>query len=338
MKYIREYKDFLLELRKVISDTSGSGRTKSIDWIHDDPNDAKSPSSGILLKQHLRDREFQDMVNLFAPGTPKHIVKKGIKKPSDSRIEKFKVTMNNLQFLKDRAKEVDELRCEYCNKGPLVIYDINMNDVTPERIADKNYRFTKFKSSDGATCDHKNPQSRGGDKFNYSNLAVCCHRCNKLKGNMSYEEWMQRLPLLLKKNEGVDNVLSAEIGDVLSESDIYSYVERIHPDYEGAFVDGDLGERIERFSKYTLMLVNIDEIDIEEFDLDEDKVSEYEEEFKNRNDYPPIVLDGDKDISSVRYKNGKYVTQYTIIDGTHRSNALNNLGVKKIKAWVGTSK
>lgn len=129
---------------------------------------------------------------------------------------------------------------------------------------------------------------------------------------------MQKLPLLLRKNEGIDNVLSPEIGDVLSESDIYSYVERIHPDYEGAFVDGDLGERIERFSKYTLMLVNIDEIDIEEFELDEDKVSEYEEEFRNRNDYPPIVLDGDKDISSVRYKNGKYVSSYTIIDGTHR--------------------
>ncbi len=192
MKYIKEYNDFLLELRKVVTSSSGSGRTKFIDWVHDDPIDAKSPSSGILLKQQLSDREFQDMVDLFDPGTPK----KGIKKPSDSRMDKFKVTMNNLQFLKDRAKEIGELRCEYCNKGPLVIYDINMKDVTPERIADRNYRFTKFKSSDGATCDHKVPQSKGGDKFDYSNLAVCCYRCNKLKDDMSYEDWMERLRAL----------------------------------------------------------------------------------------------------------------------------------------------
>lgn len=199
MKYIKEYKDFLLELRKVVTNSSGSGRTKSIDWIHDDPEDAKSTNAGILLNQQLRDKEFQDMADVFTPGTPDYVVKDFIKKAGNSsRMDKFKVTMNNLQFLKDRAKEVDELRCEYCNKGPLVIYDINLNNVTPEQIEDKNHRFTKFRESDGATCDHKQLQSKGGDKFNYSNLAVCCSRCNKLKGNMSYEDWMRKLSELNK--------------------------------------------------------------------------------------------------------------------------------------------
>lgn len=132
MKYIKEYKDFLLELRKVVSDTSGSGRTKTIDWVHNDPEDAKSTSAGILLRQQLKDKEFQDMVNIFKPGTPDYVIKDYIKKGGDDiKMNKFRVTMNNLQFLKDKAKE-GELRCEYCNKGPLVIYDINLSNVDPE--------------------------------------------------------------------------------------------------------------------------------------------------------------------------------------------------------------
>lgn len=126
----------------------------------------------------------------------------------------------------------------------------------------------------------------------------------------------------------------AEIGDVLDESDIYQYVEQIHRNEED-FQEGDLIERIEQFSKYKLMEIPIDDIDIDEFYLDDDYMDEYKSMTKDSSDYPPIVLNGSKDISTVRYKNGKYVSSYTIIDGTHRVNALDRLGYKNVKAWVG---
>jgi 5-methylcytosine-specific restriction endonuclease McrA len=40
-----------------------------------------------------------------------------------------------------------------------------------------------------ATVDHKQPQSKHGDKFDYKNLAVCCWDCNNEKGNKSWNEW-----------------------------------------------------------------------------------------------------------------------------------------------------
>jgi len=112
---------------------------------------------------------------------------------------------------------------------------------------------------------------------------------------------------------------NAKIGDKLFEGDIYQYVQSIHDDYESSFVDGDLGARIEKFEKYELMLVPIDKIDIDEFSLDTSKMREYIEEYKKSNDYPPIVLND----------------EYVIIDGTHRVNALERLGLKEVKAWVG---
>ncbi len=335
MKYIKKYKLFE-ELRKIVSDSSSTGRTKSIDWVYnDDTDNPKSSGSGVLLRQDLKDREFQDLVNIFGKDTPPYVIKNLINGSRNSkRMSKFIVTMNNLQFLKDKQKELGELYCEYCNKGPLVIYDINPLDVTPENINNPNYRFnSKFSAVDGATADHKTAQSRGGNKLDYSNLAVCCSSCNKSKGNMSYEDWMYKL----SKNESMssfDLATSANIGDILSESHIYDYAQRLHRNEED-FIDGDISERIGEYSKYKLELVNISDINIDEWEIDEDKVLEYEEEYKNRQDYPPIVI-GDKDnISCMVYKNGKYVYQHTIIDGTHRVNALYNLGIDKVKAWVG---
>lgn len=114
---------------------------------------------------------------------------------------------------------------------------------------------------------------------------------------------------------------NANIGDTLYEEDVYQYVQSIHDDYESSFVDGDLGNRIEEFEQYELQIVTIDKIDIDEFSLDTSKMREYIEEYKKSNDYPPIVLNN----------------EYGIIDGTHRVNALERLGLKEVKAWVGIS-
>ena len=37
--------------------------------------------------------------------------------------------------------------------------------------------------------------SKGGDKFDYENLAVCCHRCNQKKDDMSWDRWVKSMSL-----------------------------------------------------------------------------------------------------------------------------------------------
>lgn len=128
---------------------------------------------------------------------------------------------------------------------------------------------------------------------------------------------------------------NAEIGDILSESSIYNYVEELHRN-EDDFIDGDIGERIERFSKYELKELNISDISIDEYELDDDYVSDYIDMYKKSGSYPPIVIDSDL-CNHACYDNGKvsYKEMYNIIDGNHRVNSINNLGEKTIKAWVG---
>ena len=172
MKHLKRYQEFIVEeLRRVVSYSSGTGHTQAADLIYDDPTSSKSPSSGVLLKRDLKNKEeFTD-------------------EPIEVRNNiRLKVRMNNLKFLKDKAKD-GELRCEYCDKGPLKVYDVEPGQFSDDPKAKRNWKFNK---DDGATCDHKISQSKGGDKFDYSNLAVCCYDCNKKKGNMSYEDWTNR--------------------------------------------------------------------------------------------------------------------------------------------------
>jgi len=111
---------------------------------------------------------------------------------------------------------------------------------------------------------------------------------------------------------------NAKIGDVISEEYIYNYVQYLHDDYEGAFIDGDLGDRIEEFERYKLVELSLSDIDLEEFSIDADSVSDYKNTIEKTGDYPPIVVDD----------------EYRIIDGAHRAVAVSELS-DKIKAWVG---
>lgn len=210
---IKSYKNFCNEeLHRVISDQSGSGRTKSVDTIIDDPSSSKSPSSGILLRQQLKNKEFDDLRKAISSDVPDYVIKNMIK-GDDVKLNKFKVTLNNLKFLKDKSKN-GELYCEYCGKGPLVIYDFNPDELTPENMDKPGYRFnTKFNGKDGATADHKQPQSKGGDKFDYNNLAVSCESCNKKKGNMSWEKWEK----FIKITENINNDNIQDIKDIIIE-------------------------------------------------------------------------------------------------------------------------
>ena len=172
MNHIKGYLEYITELRKITSNISKSGSTKEMDWIYDDPQDNKSLSSSILLRQQLKEKELEDS------GLPIQF-----SKYPKSKIDKFKITLNNLKFLKDKQEEGD-LFCEYCHKGPLVIYDITGEPNFKKRI---NSNFNK---NNGATTDHKTPLSKGGDKFGYDNLAVCCYRCNQRKRNLNYKDWI----------------------------------------------------------------------------------------------------------------------------------------------------
>lgn len=111
---------------------------------------------------------------------------------------------------------------------------------------------------------------------------------------------------------------NVNIGDTYHEHDIYSYSQKMHHTYDD-FIDGDLGERIEQYSEYVVKSISIYEIEIDEFMIDEGLVDEYKEEFQRLNTYPPIILNSD----------------YSIIDGTHRVNALNDLGIENVVAFVG---
>ena len=111
---------------------------------------------------------------------------------------------------------------------------------------------------------------------------------------------------------------NAKIGDKISEEYIYNYVQYLHDDYEGAFIDGDLSDRIEEFEIYKLTELSISQIDLDEFYINEDSVLEYKSIIEETGDYPPIVVDED----------------YRIIDGAHRAVAVSELQ-DKIKAWVG---
>jgi len=194
---IKLFQDFINEeLTRIKSGQSNTGFRKEYDVIFDEPSFSTSPASGILLKDYLRDEEGKETLKMLKKykEMTREEKREFFRQKSKKLEEWLGVPLNNLQFLKDRQEEVGTLRCEYCNKGPLKIYDFNPTGITLKEIGNKRFRFeSNFNPEDGATCDHKQPMSKGGDKYDYENLAVCCNDCNKIKGNMSWEDWVKKM-------------------------------------------------------------------------------------------------------------------------------------------------
>lgn len=65
------------------------------------------------------------------------------------------------KWLRERKREVKTLTCTYCSK----------------------YLTVKNGKKNSATVDHIIPISRGGDRFDPSNMTVCCPKCNNRKGD-----------------------------------------------------------------------------------------------------------------------------------------------------------
>lgn len=104
----------------------------------------------------------------------------------------------------------------------------------------------------------------------------------------------------------------------ISANDIYDLVHNIHHRL-GDFDDGDISDRIYKYPYYVLKDVSLNNIELDEFDINDDMVEKYKLKIKNGEKMPFPVLNSD----------------YSIIDGTHRLNALNELGVTHQLCYVG---
>lgn len=117
------------------------------------------------------------------------------------------------------------------------------------------------------------------------------------------------------------NISTHSYPNIAQEWEVYMMVQQLHYNNED-FYDGDLGKRIEKYEEYKLMYIPIDKIDLE-FYTDEERVEEIQQQIINSNGkYPPIVLSH----------------KLRLIDGTHRTEALNNLGETRVLSYVGIKK
>lgn len=180
MRYIKKFN----ELRVVNQKIARSGNRRIVNKIFDDPENPKSYSSSLLLKNELEKQQFADILDGI--NNPK--VKSYLKKLSnDYDLSKALLSANNYKFLSDSKEKKGDLYCLYCKRGPLVYKD---------EFKDSSEKWL-------STVDHKQPINLGGDKYSYDNLAVCCQECNYDKGNMSYSDWMDELPFYLDKRNGL---------------------------------------------------------------------------------------------------------------------------------------
>ena len=105
---------------------------------------------------------------------------------------------------------------------------------------------------------------------------------------------------------------------------IHSHVYEIHGRPED-WGEGDLSDRIYNYEYYDVKNnIPLSKVDLEEWDVDDDYVDEIKSEIEKTNNYEPIVVGEEEG-----------VTMFTIIDGIHRLNALNQLGYKNFKGYIG---
>lgn len=103
-------------------------------------------------------------------------------------------------------------------------------------------------------------------------------------------------------------------------SEVMNIVNKIHRN-KADFAEGDLTDRIYWFNEYELGNLPIKELNLSEFDIDEELVKSFMQKIKqNSSQMPPIVFDP---------------VSGSIIDGIHRANACARLGMKSIPAYVG---
>lgn len=116
---------------------------------------------------------------------------------------------------------------------------------------------------------------------------------------------------------------------IVDESFISNMVQEIHQN-ERDFEEGNLLERIEDYWEHNFVLyeVDIDEISYKGYDIDESAVDEYTEEPIET--MPPIILE------TPLTDDNEPLGFFPLIDGAHRCRAIEEMGLKKIRAYIPT--
>ena len=119
--------------------------------------------------------------------------------------------------------------------------------------------------------------------------------------------------------------LFVKLASLFSGNDVLAKVKQIHHTEED-FTEGNLTERILKFKTYVLMELPIAKVSLGKYSVYDDVltslIENHKEDFLSGN-YPPIVYDPEEE---------------DIIDGTHRVEALERLGIASVKAFVGKEK
>ena len=114
----------------------------------------------------------------------------------------------------------------------------------------------------------------------------------------------------------------------ISPDAILNHVQSIHGKSED-WDEGDLSDRIYRYDHYdSLSDIPMNKLNPEEWYIDEDYVDELVDMIKsNGGKYAPVVVGEDPPYSN-----------YTIIDGGHRINALQKMGYTSVHGYIGRLK
>ena len=110
------------------------------------------------------------------------------------------------------------------------------------------------------------------------------------------------------------------IGTIPTNDEVINFAESIHYS-ERDFDEGDIIERIEKFSTYELREINVKDLEDPCHYIDEDLIQEYMQ--KSINEMPPLILG--------YYRDNSFMT----IDGGHRTAILKELNKQKALAFVG---
>lgn len=106
---------------------------------------------------------------------------------------------------------------------------------------------------------------------------------------------------------------------VATPDELIEIARRIHHTPQD-LSDGDLSERIWAYNSYKLSRLAVSSLDLSEWSIDDELVAEYVARIRAGEEPPPIIYDR---------------TLKSIIDGTHRANAVDQAGGQWIMAYVG---